>query len=54
MFVNPDKLKAFVIDKKRTNCTNEKIQISNDDIQIVPSVKLIGITTDNRLNLMNI
>ena len=42
IFVNPDQFKAFVIDKKRTNCTNEKIQISNEDIQIVPSVKLLG------------
>ena len=25
MFVNPDKFKVFVIDQKRTNCTNEKI-----------------------------
>ena len=32
MFVNPDKLKSFVIYKKRTNYTNEKIQISNEDI----------------------
>ena len=50
MFVNPDKLKAFVIDKNRENYTNEKIQISNEDIQIVPSVKLLGITIDNHLN----
>ena len=32
MFADPDKLKVFVIDKKRTNYKNEKIQISNDDI----------------------
>ena len=50
MFVNPEKFKAFVIDKKRTNYTNEKIQIRNEDIQIVPSVKLLGITIDDRLN----
>ena len=50
MFVNPDKLKAFVIDKNIENYTNEKIQISNEDIQIVPSVKLLGITIDNHLN----
>ena len=50
MFVNPDKFKALVIDKKTTNYTNKKIQISNEDIQIVPSVKLLGITIDNRLN----
>ena len=50
MFVNPDKFKAFVIDEKRTNYTNEKIQIRNEDIQIVPSVKLLGITIDDRLN----
>ena len=47
MFINPDKFKDFVIDKKRTNYTNEKIQISNEDIQIV---KLIGITTEDRSN----
>ena len=50
MFINPDKFKAFVIDKKRTNYTNEKIQISNEHVQIVSSVKLLGITIDNRLN----
>ena len=50
MFGNPDKFKAFVIDKRRTNYTNERIQISNEDIQIVPSVKLLGITIDDRLN----
>ena len=36
MFVNPDKFKSFVIDRKRTNYINEKAQISNKDIQIVP------------------
>ena len=41
MLVNPDKFKAFVTDKERTNYTNEKIQISNEDIQIVISVKFI-------------
>ena len=50
MFGNPDKFKAFVIDKRRTNYTNERIQISNEDIQIVPSVKLLGITIDDCLN----
>ena len=50
IYVNPDKFKVLVIDKKRTNYTNEKIQISNEDIQIIPSVKLLGITIDNRLN----
>ena len=50
MFVNRDKFKTFGIDKKRTNYPNEKIQISNEDIQIVPLVKLLGITIDNRLN----
>ena len=50
MFINPDKFEAFVIDKKRTNYTNEKIQISSEDIQFVPWVKLFGITIDDRLN----
>ena len=49
MFVNPDKFKAFVIDKKRRNYTYEKL-ISNEDIQIVPSVKLLGITIDDHSN----
>ena len=50
IFVNPDNFKALVNDKKETNYRNEKIQISNEDIQIVPLVKLLGITIDNRLN----
>ena len=50
MFVNPDKFKAFDIDKKRTSYTNWKIQISNGDIQIAPSVKLLRITIDDRYN----
>ena len=49
MFVNPDKFKALVIDKKRTNYTYEKL-ISNEDIRIVPSVKLLGITIDERIS----
>ena len=35
---------------KKTNYTNEMIQISNEDIQIVPSIKLLGITIDDSLN----
>ena len=50
MFINPDKFKDFVIDKKRTNYTNEKIQISNEDIQIVQSAKLLRIAIDDSLN----
>ena len=49
MLFNPDKYKPFVIDKKK-NYTNEKMQISNDDIEIVLSVKLLEITIDDRLN----
>ena len=33
-----------------TNRTNEKTQIRNEDIQIVPSVKLLGITIADRLD----
>ena len=40
---------SFSISPK-TNYTSEKIQINNEDIQIVTSVKLLGITIDNRLN----
>ena len=35
---------------KRRNYTNEKIQISNEDIQIVQSAKLLRITIDDRIN----
>ena len=40
---------SFSISPK-TNYTSEKIQINNEDIQIVTSVKLLGITIDNSLN----
>ena len=48
MFANPDKFRTFVIDKKETDYGNEKIQISNEDVQVVPSVKLLEITTEDR------
>ena len=47
MFVNSDKFKTFANDKIRTNYTNEKMQISIEDIQVAPSLKLLRITLDN-------
>ena len=49
MTANSDQFKAFLIDKIGANYTNEKKQLSNEDVQLVPSVKLQGITTDDCL-----
>ena len=50
MFVNPNKLKAVIIDKKEQITQIKRYKLSNKDIQIVPSVKLLVITIDDRLN----
>ena len=50
MIVNPDKFQLILIDKKKGDQTNENIVIDNKQIKSVPSVELLGIQLDNKLN----
>ena len=47
---NPDKFKAIILDKQNSDFSNTKISVNNDNLEIVPSVKLLGIQIDSQLN----
>ena len=48
--VNPDNFQAIVLDKRRSNKTEIKFIIGSEQIQVVPSVDILVITIDDKLN----
>ena len=50
MIANPDKFKAIILDKENSDFSNTKISVNNENLEIVPSVKLLGIQIDSQLN----
>ena len=50
MIVNPDKFQAIVLDKCGSNNTEVKFMIGSEHIQAVPSVDILNITIDDKLN----
>ena len=50
MIINPDKFQAIFLNKKKSNLTNIPLTIDNQTIKSVPSVELLGIHLDDRLN----
>ena len=50
MIVNPDKFQAVVLDKRRSNNTEVKFSIGSEQTQSLPSVDILGITIDDKLN----
>ena len=50
MIVNPGKFQVIIIDTKKRDHTNENVVIDNKQIKNVPSVELLGIQLDNKLN----
>ena len=50
MIVNPDKYQANIIDRKKFNLTNVLLTIDNQTTKSVPSVELLGIYLDDKLN----
>ena len=50
MIINPDKFQANILDKKKSNFTNIPLTIDNQTIKSVPSVELLGIHLDDKLN----
>ena len=50
MIINPDKFQAVILDKEKSNLTNVPLTIDNQTIKRVPSVELLGIHLDDRLN----
>ena len=50
MIVNPDKIQAILIDKRKGDHTNQRIVVDNQNIKVVSSVELLGIQIDDKLN----
>ena len=50
MIASPDKFKAIILDKQKSDFSNTKISVNNENLEIVPSVKLLGIQIDSQLN----
>ena len=42
MIANPDKFKAIILDKQNSDFSNTKISVNNENLEIVPSVTLLG------------
>ena len=52
MIVNTDKFQAIILNKKESEA-KYKLTIDNNDIESTKSVKLLGITIDDRHDLIN-
>ena len=50
MIVNPGKFQAIILDKKKTNHTQETIKIDNKAVKVKSLVKLLGFQIDDELN----
>ena len=50
MIVNRHKFQAVAFDKRRSNNTEVKFIIGSEQIQAVPSVEILGIMIDDKLN----
>ena len=50
MIINPDKFQAIILDKQKSSFTNIPLTIVNQTIKSVPSVELLGIHLDDKLN----
>ena len=50
MIENPDKFQAIVIDKRKSNNTDVKFFIDQEEIQAVSSAAILDITIDDKLN----
>ena len=50
MMINPGKLEAIIIDKKKKCHINETLKIGDKIIKVSSSVKLLGVQIDYQLN----
>ena len=50
MIVNTDKFQVILLDKGRSDNTNIEVEIENEKINSTPSVKLLGVHIDDKLN----
>ena len=50
MIINPDKFQPVILGKEKSNLTNVPLTIDNQTIKRVPSVELLGIHLNDKLN----
>ena len=50
MIVNPGKFQSFIIDKKKQDHAKETFEIGDKVIEALPSVKLLGVQIEDKLN----
>ena len=50
MIINPDKFQTIILNKKKSDLANIPWTIDNQTINSVPSVELLGIHLDDKLN----
>ena len=50
MIINPDKSQSIILDKKKSNLKNIPLNIDSQTVKSVPSVELLGIHLDDKLN----
>ena len=46
MFVNLDKFQAILSDKQKSQNTGSKIIVGSEEIEVVPSVDVVGVTIE--------
>ena len=50
MIANPDNFQAIIVNKDRSDTTGINIKIKGQSIKTAPTVKLLGVKRDNKLN----
>ena len=50
MVVSPDKFQVIILDKRKRDHADESITVDNQQIEVVPSVKLLGLQFDDKLS----
>ena len=50
MIINPDKFQTIILDRQKSNLTNIPWSIDNQTVKSIPSVELLGIHLDDKLN----
>ena len=50
MFVNSIKFQVILLDKQKSDYAGTKITVGSEEIQVVSSINILGVITDDKLN----
>ena len=50
MIVNPDKFQAILLDKTKSDHTNQRIVVDNENTKAISPVESLGVQIDDKLN----